>query len=50
MNEIDKQLKTRIETELFLKELVLIRLKESLKETKQTIKFLKEKLKEIENN
>lgn len=48
MNEIDKQLKTRIETELILQEMALNRLKENLKETKQNIKLLKEKLKEIE--
>lgn len=50
MNEIDKQLKTRIETELILQEMALNRLKENLKETKQNIRLLKEKLKEIENN
>lgn len=50
MNEIDKQLKIRIETELILQKMALNRLKENLKETKQNIKLLKEKLKEIENN
>ena len=50
MNEIDKQLKIRIETELILQEMALNRLKENLKETKQNIKLLKEKLKEVENN
>lgn len=50
MNEIDKQLKIRIETELILQEMALNRLKENLKETKQNIKLLKEKLEEIENN
>lgn len=47
INEIDKQLKIKIETELVLKELALNRLKESLKETKQTIKLLKEELKNL---